>query len=68
MNKTIIERYQNDPVFAQMVDVMRCWIEQLKTTPTEVREAAMLAQILYEERKPARPISFSAKDVREGRV
>lgn len=45
----IRERYHNDPVFHRLVDYMRCIIEDAQVTPTEVREAAMLAQIMYEE-------------------
>lgn len=46
------DRYQHDTVFRQLVDTMFMFIQAGNTTPTEVREAAMLAQIMYEERKP----------------
>lgn len=43
------DRYQYDPVFRNLVTYMLVLIEEAKTTPTEIREAAMLAQIIYEE-------------------
>lgn len=46
----IRDRYHNDPMFKILVDMLYFHIEQAKFTPTEIREAAMLAQIIYEER------------------
>lgn len=43
------ERYRNDATFRALVDMMRAAIERAEFTPSEIREAAMLAQILYEE-------------------
>ena len=37
-------------MFRTLVDNLAVMIEQAQFTPMEVREAAMLAQILYEER------------------
>jgi hypothetical protein len=51
------ERYQNDTVFHIYVDMMRKAIVELNLTPSELREAAMLAAILEEERNP-RPFRF----------
>lgn len=54
------ERYKNDATFAAIVDVFRCHFESAlpnQITPTEVREAAMLAMVMYEERH-IRPILF----------
>jgi len=42
------ERYRNDPVFHNLVDQIYHLIKQGEYTPTEIREAAMLAQIKYE--------------------
>ncbi len=45
------ERYERDPVFRNLVDVIGSMLEQDQGrtfTPTEVREAAMLACIRYE--------------------
>ena len=63
----IRERYQKDPLFASMVDTMMAFIEQGNTTPTEIREAAMLAQIMYEERN-LRPVIFTRDDVMRNKV
>lgn len=38
--------------FHNLVDVLHAEIIAAHFTPTEIREAAMLAQILYEERRP----------------
>jgi len=56
------QRYTNDPAFYQLVRLMLAEIERGQFTPTEIREAAMLAQIDYESRHP-RPIIFSREDV-----
>jgi hypothetical protein len=43
------ERYNNDPHFRVLVDMMVGHIHELNYTPSEMREAAMLASIIYEE-------------------
>lgn len=65
--RTIRERYHTDSVFSHVVDSIRFAIEEGHFTPTEAREAAMLAQIMYEERHP-RPIVFTRDDVLKGKV
>lgn len=62
------DRYLNDPMFHTLVDTMCAAIERAEFTPTEIREAAMLAQIIYEERRPPRPIVFSGDDVLRDKV
>jgi hypothetical protein len=47
------ERYLRDPQFAHMVNTFLQAIEELKYTPTEIREAAMLAAVMYSQRHPA---------------
>lgn len=47
---TTRERYRNEAVFRNLVDVLENAIENLQLTPSEIREAAMLAAIHYEER------------------
>ena len=47
------DRYMNDATFHAYVDMMRKAIVELHLTPGEVREAAMLAAIIEEERRPA---------------
>ncbi len=43
------DRYRDDPAFKSLVQVLLSQIREAKYTPTEIREAAMFAQILYEE-------------------
>ena len=61
------ERYHEDPAFQSLVDLMQVELERGQFTPTEVREAAMLAQILHEDRHP-RPTTFTRDDVMRGKV
>lgn len=56
------ERYERDPMFKQMVDIMESVIAQAGMTPTEIREAAVLACIHYEMRHPS-PVRFPVGDV-----
>lgn len=63
----IKERYFSDPAFSRIVDMMLAVIMEGQFTPTEIREAAMLAQIRYEELFP-RPIVFSKEDIASGKV
>ena len=44
--------YQQDPVFAQVVDLLTKLIEQCQLSPYEIRQAAMFAVLKYEENKP----------------
>jgi hypothetical protein len=44
------ERYHRDVQFKQLVDIMINAIRQAQFTPTELREAAILAAIKYEQR------------------
>lgn len=48
------EAYSNDPMFRALVDTMRHLIGKLEMTPNEVRNAAVFACILHEERIPRR--------------
>lgn len=41
-------RYQRDAAFRGLVDVLQHFIQRAQFTPTEVREAALLACIHYE--------------------
>lgn len=45
---TAQERYRNDPLFHALVDTIYGAIVRLELTPTEVRDAAMLAAIMYD--------------------
>ena len=62
MMMNIRDRYHNDLSFNRLVDMMRACIERAEFTPTEIREAAMLAQIMYEETH-VRPTIFTRSDV-----
>ncbi len=44
------EMYLHDPVFHNLVDMVYTGIVQMDYTPSEVRSAAMLGAIMYEER------------------
>lgn len=44
------ERYRNDPVFRGAVDAMQYQLEHANFTPSELRQAAIMACILYERR------------------
>jgi hypothetical protein len=46
------ERYRSDSHFHVLVDSLESLIAHAKMSPTEVREAAMLACIHYEMRNP----------------
>lgn len=50
--KTPREKYRNDNMYRVLVDMMVEQINQCNYTPSEMREAAVLASIIYEERKP----------------
>ena len=51
------ERYWNDPEFHALVDTMASWYERLQFTPSEMREAAVFAALLVEQRM-MRPTLF----------
>ncbi len=63
----IRERYYNDAMFKMLVDTFISHIEQCDFTPTEIREATMLAQIIYEEHH-IRPVLFRKLDVEKSIV
>lgn len=48
---SIKDRYNNDAQIRALVDYLTQAIDKLQFTPTEIREAAMLAAIHYEEHK-----------------
>ena len=48
--KTPREKYMNDPEYHQLVRMLEDFIERARFTPSELREAAMLASINYEMR------------------
>lgn len=62
--KSMRERYNNDPVFHTMVDTMVAHITTGNFTPSEMREAAIFASIIYEE-SHIRMMSFIEPEVEE---
>ena len=55
------ERYNKDPVFNRMTQVILGALRESQMTPTEVREAAVLACVMHEEMNP-RPVSRTATE------
>lgn len=55
------ERYFSDPEFNKLVDMMVNSIHSCHYTPSELREAAILASIIYQESQPP---SLILQDVR----
>lgn len=48
--KTPKEKYMNDPEYHNLVRTLEGFIEQARFTPSELREACILASINYEMR------------------
>lgn len=49
--KTPREKYLNDPSYANLVNTLVGFINDCHYTPSEIREASILASILYEENR-----------------
>jgi len=64
------ERYENDASFHALVAFMVSKIIDCNFTPTEMREAAMLASIKYAEMQPLRPTIFPREiiDFLDGKI
>ncbi|MGB8274119.1 MAG: hypothetical protein WCF16_02490 [Alphaproteobacteria bacterium] len=60
--RSVTERYQTDAQFRQLVDLLYSSIDNAQFSPSEIREAAMLAHILYEERH-IRPMIVDEADI-----
>ncbi len=62
MRLPVHERYREDPQFQMLVDMIRgCLHQNPETTPTELREAVMLAASMH-EMDHIRPLLISARD------
>ena len=62
--KTPNEKYENDHRYRQVVDHLTALIHQAEFTPSEIREACMLACIRHEYSRRIRPVVISAEAVR----
>jgi hypothetical protein len=44
------ERYRHDTTFRQLVDMLECLLHDAKTTPTDIRDACLVALIHHEQK------------------
>jgi hypothetical protein len=58
-------RYERDPKIRAIVDMMRYQIKEMEMTPTEMREAAVLACYLVEMEAGPRDFHLSEIGVRD---
>ena len=56
------ERFHTDANFRALVNMAYNFIQQCQFTPTELREAVMLAAIIHAERNPMPPLHLE-KDI-----
>lgn len=54
----VAQRYLRDPEFHALVDLLESFIHRAKFSATELREAALLATIRYENLRPQRAIIY----------
>ena len=52
------QRYLVDPWFNKLVDLMEYHIQRAEYTPSEMREAALLACIHFEQKRVDPPLIF----------
>ena len=62
--KTPNEKYENDQSYRQLVDMLTALIHQAEFTPSEIREACMLACILHEHYRRIGQVVISAEAAR----
>ena len=62
--KTPKEKYANDPNYRRLVDMLEALIHQAEFTPSEIREACMLACILHEHYRRIGQVVISAEAAR----
>lgn len=55
------EKYNNDPAFKMLVDMMENFMHKHEYTPSEMREAAVLASINFEMRRVHKIIYLDPK-------
>jgi DNA-binding CsgD family transcriptional regulator len=56
------ERYQTDPQFHALVEYILHFLYEARFSPTELREAAMLAAIIYDQQNPAPPMLMKQEE------
>ena len=56
------ERYYNDPAFHTLVSYMVNFIMKNQYSPSEMRDAAVMASIIYEEQTVRSPLCARLKD------
>jgi hypothetical protein len=56
---TVEERYRTDPVFNRLVSMMVSQLEDYYFTPTELRQAAMLASIIFAQTRTELQMPYS---------
>lgn len=61
--KTPREKYNNDPAYHQLVTMLENFIDMAQFSPSEIREAAMMACINYEMRHIRRVFIPHNKDI-----
>lgn len=62
--KTPIEKYANDPNYRRLVDMLEALIVEAEFTPSEIREACILACIRHEHYRRIRPVVITAEAAR----
>lgn len=65
--KTPRDKYLHDPEYRRLVDVLEDFIEQARFTPSEMREAVILACINY-EMKHVRQATFDPRTMEAFRI
>ena len=58
------EKYENDHNYRRLVDMLEALIHQAEFTPSEIREACMLACIRHEHYRRIRPVIISEEAAR----
>ena len=59
--KTPKEKYANDPNYRRLADMLEALIVKAEFTPSEIREACMLACILHEQYRRIGQVVISAE-------
>ena len=59
LTPSVEQRYHTDAMFRHLVDSLYAAIHNCQYTPSELREAAILASIMHEERNIRRRYYFS---------